>query len=197
MVCGYRSNRLLYLSPFEYPACNGRAQWLALRSRCLNVRLEEVEMAAGTRKPHERLLAPNHVIGVGHIRVLLPFLARAPPTRGADSVRRKQQLERARAYRQPSSQKLVPWYCCYVETLCKVLLRMCAYKHIYTYTYIHIYIYTYTHTHTHTHTHKHTQTHTHTQTHIYMPMKTGVPRMMHSDTPTMRSDRPWIAASKR
>ena len=30
-----------------------------------------------------------------------------------------------------------------------------------------------------------------------MPMKTGVPRMMHSDTPTMRSDRPWIAASKR
>jgi hypothetical protein len=30
-----------------------------------------------------------------------------------------------------------------------------------------------------------------------VPMKTGVPRMMHSDTPTILSDLPWMAASKR
>ena len=97
-------------------------------SRALYVRLKEVQMAAGTRKAHERLLAPNHVIGVRQVRVLLPFLARASPMRGDHSVRRKKQLERAGAYTQRNSQKSVPKYSCYVKALWRVLLRMRAYE---------------------------------------------------------------------
>ena len=54
---------------------------------------KKVEMAARTRETHEWMLAPDHVIGVGQVRVLLPLRRQA--ARPGTSVRKTSYIRHA------------------------------------------------------------------------------------------------------